>query len=793
MSAPIDRLKAALADRYDVERELGRGGMATVYLARDRKHGRAVAIKVLLPDLAASVGSERFAREIELAARLRHPHIVPLFDSGEADGFLYYVMPQLVGESLRARLEREKQLPVDDALQIAREVADALSYAHAQGIVHRDIKPENILLEGGHAVVADFGIAKAFAGDAATLTETGLTVGTPAYMSPEQAAGAGDIDGRADLYSLACVLYEMLSGRTPFVGPTASSVIQQHLTLDAIPLTSLRPAVPASVAAGVSRALAKSPADRFNPVAQFSEVLRAPTATAPAVAAPTPRPRSATRVAVVLAVLVMALVGAWAARDRLGFGKTRIESIAVLPLENISGDSSQSAFVNGVHDQIIGELSRISGLRKVSPRPSVMSYRGTTKRAPEIGSELGVDALVQGSVFWAGDTVRLQVQLIDARGDRLLWSQPYDRDVRNVLAAMGEVAGTIARELGVALTGQETAHLAVRREANPQAQEHYLRGRDLVYRRDSGSIRAAIAELREAIRLDSAYAPPYALLAFTSAFGANIGLAGPDSIYGWFARAVAAAGRAMALDSLNPEGFAVRGYAGIYTGQPSDSTELVLRRALRLRPKYAEAWGWLAQAIAARNRAGALAAMDSALRLDPASVGMQMARPIVGSMIDSAAMAYEAAAPLIQLRRDLTRPRVDGAMAMLQMGRASECMSIPDVPRSLLAACLHAAGRTSEAERMLASELDALRGRRWNQSTQHVPMAYARIGQLEAALASLPLTFALSPSFAPVVAGHGFFRTPADPDGSKFLGAAARMSADAWTRVVRESKTVKFP
>jgi serine/threonine protein kinase len=275
MTGSLNPLAAALADRYRLERELGQGGMATVYLAEDLKHQRRVAIKVLRPELAAAIGADRFLREITTTASLRHPHILPLYDSGEADGFLYYVMPYVEGESLRGRLDREKQLPLDDALQIAREVADALSYAHARGIVHRDIKPENILPESGHAAVADFGIAKAMsAAGSDTLTQAGMAIGTPQYMSPEQASGEQDLDGRSDLYALGCVLYEMLAGQPPFTGPTAESLVYQRLTAEPRSITQLRPAVPAEVAVALQRALAKTPADRFNPVAQFSEALR---------------------------------------------------------------------------------------------------------------------------------------------------------------------------------------------------------------------------------------------------------------------------------------------------------------------------------------------------------------------------------------------------------------------------------------------------------------------------------------------------------------------------------------
>ena len=316
MSELSVRLVSALADRYRIEHELGQGGMATVYLAEDLKHHRQVAIKVLKPELAAVLGPERFLREIETAARLNHPHILPLYDSGEAGGFLYYVMPYVAGESLRGRLERETQLPVDEALQVAREVADALSYAHARGVVHRDIKPENILLESGHAVVADFGIARAISvAGGETLTGTGMVLGTPAYMSPEQAADSKDVDGRADLYSLGCVLYEMLAGQPPFTGSTLASLAYQHLSVAPRPVTELRPAVPAALADTVARALAKNPADRFETTARFADSLVLPAAVVAPAHVPA-RSASVRRVALLwaglaVAAVVIVAIGLW--------------------------------------------------------------------------------------------------------------------------------------------------------------------------------------------------------------------------------------------------------------------------------------------------------------------------------------------------------------------------------------------------------------------------------------------------------------------------------------------------
>ena len=317
MTDLFDSVKQAFADSYRVESEIGRGGMATVYLAEDLKHHRKVAVKVLQPEIAAALGQDRFLLEIETVARLHHPHILALYDSGEAHGFLYYVMPFVEGESLRGRLDREKQLPLDDALHIAREVADALSYAHSHDVVHRDIKPENIMLEADHAVVTDFGIATAITesgGD--RLTGTGIALGTPAYMSPEQAAGSKDIDGRSDLYSLGCVLYEMLAGQAPFTGPTIESIVHQHLVVEPPSVTSIRPAIPAEVAGTIQRALSKTPADRFSPAAQFAEALVSKSA-APTVAA-LPRRRVPTGILgiVMIAVLLLATVIVWRTTTR---------------------------------------------------------------------------------------------------------------------------------------------------------------------------------------------------------------------------------------------------------------------------------------------------------------------------------------------------------------------------------------------------------------------------------------------------------------------------------------------
>src|SRR2546426_1303323 len=378
-------LRDALADRYAVERELGRGGMATVFLAEDLKHRRPVAIKVLHAELAAAVGADRFLREIEVAARLQHPHILPLYDSGTAGGFLYYVMPYVEGESLRDRLQREKQLSLEDTLRIAGEVAGALAYAHSHGVVHRDIKPENVMLSGGTAVVTDFGIARAVtaAGDARQLTQTGTVIGTPAYMSPEQATGSAEIDGRSDQYSLACVVYEMLVGEPPFTGPTAQAVMARH-SLDLVsPPSIVRASIPDAVEDALLRALAKTPADRFPTAALFAEALARPSAATGPMRRAT-RPTPVLRRWLGIPPAVVGALGGGVLGGYLGvrsLGPARVASgggldprpVAVVYFSDDSKDHTPRYLADGPTEALIEELRPVPSLTVIS-RDGVAPY-----------------------------------------------------------------------------------------------------------------------------------------------------------------------------------------------------------------------------------------------------------------------------------------------------------------------------------------------------------------------------------------------------------------------------------
>jgi eukaryotic-like serine/threonine-protein kinase len=521
MEHVTERLRNALAGRYAIQRELGRGGMATVFLAEDLKHHRQVALKVLNPELAEVLGGERFLREIEIAAGLHHPHILPLYDSGEADGLLYYAMPYAEGESLRDRLSREKQLPVDDALKIAREVADALSYAHGRGVVHRDIKPENILLESGHAVVADFGIARAIsAAGGEQLTATGLAIGTPAYMSPEQAAGSYELDGRSDLYSLGCVLYEMLAGHPPFAGATVGSLVYQHLTASPPNITSIRPSVPGRVTAALERALAKTPADRFSHAAHFAEALSPrESAVSATVAAPAPAARRVPRLALIAFPAIL-VVGAALLLLRVGgdppgppasaYPRT---ALAVLPFQNLSADAEHAYFAGGLHDELLTHLSKVAAI-SLRGRTSVMGYAETTKPIRQIAGELEVGALVEGSVQVVGGRLRVNVQLIDAATDEYLWAESYDRTLDDAFAIQSDVAQRVVAAVGAALGGAERDALGLAPTANAEAYRLYLQGRE--YYRRPGYIRQSqeIAQLlyERALELDPEFVMAWAAL-----------------------------------------------------------------------------------------------------------------------------------------------------------------------------------------------------------------------------------------------------------------------------------------
>jgi len=517
-----DRLTAALADRYRIERELGQGGMATVYLAEDLKHHRRVAIKVLRPELAQAIGPDRFLQEIETTAALHHPHILALYDSGRATAasptaasssadFLYYVMPFVEGESLRDRLDREKQLPLDDALRIAREVADALSYAHSRGVIHRDIKPENILLASGHAMVADFGIARAVsAAGGERLTQTGVTVGTPTYMSPEQAAGERELDGRSDLYSLGCVLYEMLAGQPPFTGPTVESVVAQHLSAQPPDVTAIRPSVPSWVVAALQRSLAKTAADRFNPVAQFGEAI-APRATAEATPMPRPRRRLVGPLPVAaFAVIVAVLATVWLAIGRAPGSRLPAADpavLAVLPFE-VRGSDDFAYLREGMVDLVGAKLDGVGGLRVVDPYTSVALVRDVStpaipaREARRLSATLGAGRALQGSVVQVGETLHVRAS-VHGPGEDDRIDASVEGPAGRLIALVDELVGALVAR---GLIAQETplSSLEGLTTSSNEALRLYLTGiRN--FRTGTGS-HEALGMLTRAVQLDSTFA-----------------------------------------------------------------------------------------------------------------------------------------------------------------------------------------------------------------------------------------------------------------------------------------------
>jgi serine/threonine-protein kinase len=458
--ATFERVRDAFTGAYTVEREVGQGGMATVYLARDVKHARSVALKVLRPELATAVGGDRFPREIQIVAQLAHPHILPLHDSGETGGLLYYVMPFVEGESLREKLAREGRLSLREAVRIIREVADALAYAHDRGIIHRDIKPDNVMLSGRHALVTDFGVAKAVsAAGADKLTTVGLALGTPAYMSPEQAMGETDLDARSDIYALGAMAYEMLAGEPPFNRATAQAVLSAHV-LDAPPdITAKREDVPPALRDLIARCLAKEKAARWQSAEELLPVLETvltpsggmtPTSTRPvkAVAAPAPAPPTlrSRRSVIIAGVAIVIGLGGYGAWRVLGAeelpGPNRM---AVLPITDVSGADAQLA--TAMHDQLIVALGRAPGV-DVAPSSAMAVYRTAPKPAIEMAQELRVGAILEGNVFRAGNRMRITLQLTNPRTIDQIWSDMYDIDLSgDLFDAIDKVVPQIAEAI----------------------------------------------------------------------------------------------------------------------------------------------------------------------------------------------------------------------------------------------------------------------------------------------------------------------------------------------------------
>ena len=622
----VSRIRAKLAPHYRIERVLGEGGMATVYLAEDLKHKRPVAVKVMRPELAATLGAERFLREVEIAAKLSHPNILPVYDSGAIDGILYYVMPVVEGEPLPARLTREKQLPVEEALRLAREVAEALAYAHKRGFVHRDIKPANILLNEGHALVADFGIARAMEQGGQSLTRTGLAIGTPHYMSPEQASGAADLDGRSDIYSLGCVLYEMLAGEPPFTGPTAQAVIMRSMTEAPRPLEQTRPALSPAVSAVVTRALAKTSADRFvNGTAMVEALLAAEEQARTGAGAVTPSPRRSPKPwqigLAVAAVLALGAVGMKVMGGTTGDTPSAAapKRVAVLPFQNL-GNDDDAYLADGIVDELRGKLSRLGNLTVIASA-SADQYRSTTKTGPEVARELRVDQVLTGKVQWAGGAngsrrVRVSAEMVDGQTGAISWRETFDADVTDVFTLQSQLATRVAGALGAVLGQDATAELEARPTQNTVAYDLYLKGRAIT-NRAAGPMRQAAGYYAQAVALDSNFAEAWAQLGTALSLVHVNGTRDPETAR----HARDAVDRALAL--APGRAFAHQAMA-LYLSDVVQDPEAARRahdRALALEPDNPDILALSAQDDYRReNYAAAFAKLSRARELDPRSV-----------------------------------------------------------------------------------------------------------------------------------------------------------------------------
>jgi eukaryotic-like serine/threonine-protein kinase len=596
MPDPRDSLQQALSTTYRLERELARGGMAVVYLAQDLKHQRRVALKVIRSDLTYPEAIERFTREIRLAARLQHPHILPVHDSGETGGQLWYTMPFVDGESLRDRLDREGSLPVADAIRIARQSAQALAYAHQHSVIHRDIKPENLLLtKDGSVLVADFGIARAIAGPTTTtsqpgaatrssaqLTETGMAVGTPAYMAPEARLGA-PADTRSDIYSLAAVLYEMLTGRMVVGGDGGFDLVLQQISRTGPGIRVLRPEVPRELEAAVQRGLQLDPAMRYASMEEFAAAMTG-----------SPVPSSGNRRSryvmplIIAGTIVVSSVLLWGTlRSKASHITSLPGSVAVLPFQNVSGDTAEAYFAQGMADELTTSLAQLPGL-KVAGQSAVARLKPGDQDLAHTGRELDVATILSGSVRRSGGRLRITVQLVSAADGVVLWADRYDRQMGDIFAVQDDITRSIASALEPRLAQSVQTRLAASHTADLAAYDLYLKGRYFWSRRGREGLNKAVQYFNEAVAIDPGFARAHAGLSM-----AYVVLPVFDSIQpaSALARAERSAGRALGLDSSLAEAHLALAYVLKNRWQFAES-EREFKSALALAPNDAAVHHW---------------------------------------------------------------------------------------------------------------------------------------------------------------------------------------------------------
>ena len=623
MTDTLSRLNAALAGHYQIERELGQGGMATVYLALDLKHHRKVAIKVLREDLAASMGSARFLREIEIAAQLQHPNILPLLDSGDANGFLYYVMPFVTGQSLRERIAREGELPVHEAVRLISEVVDALTHAHEHGVVHRDIKPDNVMISGRHALVADFGVAKAVteATGRNTVTTLGVAVGTPAYMSPEQAAADPHIDHRSDIYAVGAMAYELLTGRPPFVGATPQQVLAAHVTEAPDAVGKRRPGIPAALEAVIMRCLAKRPADRWQTAGDLHAALEplatpstgiTPTQTRPiATAAGTRRFGNISRgVTLVTAVVVVAAaVLAWRLLAGHG-GNTGARAIAVLPFDNVAKDTAFDYLADGIANDVRSALMKLPGL-SVKARTSSQAARG--RPVHDAGALLNVGVVLQGTFRHASDKTTVTVDLVNVSDESALWTGSFTLPADgSFAAAQDSITTAVSRALHLQGSATATTALAQRGTSDAAAYDSYLKAEHFFAVRGGANMRRAIEYYHEAIARDPKFARAYAGLAMLLTVLPSYVQTNADSIT---AEAAEFARKALAIDPALVEGHLALANVLTVQGQ-SAAAEAEYLAAFAGDPRNGTAHQWHGDNLALLGR------MDEAIREGRAAVDL---------------------------------------------------------------------------------------------------------------------------------------------------------------------------
>ena len=673
MALPINRIRELLAPTYTIDRELGRGGMATVCLAQDTKHERVVALKVLHPGLAESVGPERFLREIKVVARLSHPHILPLFDSGEVEGFLYYVMPYVEGESLRERLERENQLPIDEAIRHALSIASALDYAHRQNVVHRDIKPENVMMYEGEAMVMDFGIAKtAIDTGEHSITKSGALFGTPAYVAPEQAAGAREVDGRADQYSLAVVLYEMLCGERPFSGMTDVEAFAQRFK-DAPPrIGKLREGIPESIEVALTQAMSPDPARRYASIALFAQAIGPGALAAPITIHTSPRPTV-----------------------------SAAKSVAVLPFTNMSADPDNEYFADGIAEEIINALSKIQSLR-VASRTSSFTFKGKSDDISEIGRKLKVSAVLEGSVRKVGNKLRITAQLINAADGYHLWAEQYDREMEDIFAIQDDISQAIVKSLRVILSEGEKLAMGKVRTVDVDAYHYYLRGRKFFHQHRRKSLEYAVQMYEKAIETDPGYALAYAGVAIAcSLLYIYFDAQGVNSM-----QADVASQKALELAPDLAEAHLARAFA-LRIAEKLGDAQKEFEEAIKLDPKLFDAFYFYGRALMYQRRyAEAAKMLERAALLEPdnfqAPAFLGSAYAGMGMRADANA-ARRRAVKLIEQRLDMdpdhARAYNLGATTLMKLGNipralefAAKSLSIePDDPLILYnVACMYA-------------------------------------------------------------------------------------------------------